>query len=106
MNKKWMFLAVLSIGFLIGSNHNKAQANPCEAVLCMSAMAGNGSVAGGCSPAISSFFKIQVWGSTGFMPNATAKARRKYLMSCSGAMPVNSGIIERIIAIYGRMIGL
>lgn len=106
MKIKWLFFSCLSIGILIGSNHNTAQAaKSCEAVLCMSAMAGNGSVGGGCSSAISSFFKIQVWGPTGFKPNATAKARKKYLMSCPGAAPVNSGIIEKIIALYGRMIG-
>lgn len=103
MKKFFLSITIITSVFLI--THKTQAKNPCEAILCMSAMplVGNGSVSKGCSKAISSFFAIRAYSPTGYSPKHTAALRLKYLKSCPNLIPENQIIIMRIISVYGRL---
>ncbi|KPN07063.1 hypothetical protein AN651_10700 [Xanthomonas arboricola] len=91
--------AALSLGL---SAPARAQAgDPCSVFLCMASMTAPSKPAGPtCAAPIATFHSIQVW-SPAFNPSATAAARRTYLMTCPGVVPVNQATLEAIIAQWG-----
>ncbi|PPU75273.1 hypothetical protein XcuCFBP2542_15055 [Xanthomonas cucurbitae] len=81
----------------------RAQAvDPCSVFLCMAGVSGPDAGAPGpeCTASIAAFHAIQVW-SPAFNPPATATARRTYLMTCPGVVPVNQATLELIISKWG-----
>ena len=88
--------AVLGLGV-----PSQAYAGPCETLVCMSGLVGNGSPAGGCGSPISKYFSIirfGFWG--GYSPSRTAAARQRYLMSCPGSA-LNIQWVTAIQLAYG-----
>ncbi|APO95935.1 hypothetical protein BI313_16285 [Xanthomonas vesicatoria] len=79
----------------------RAQApDPCSVFLCMASVSGFGTPTPQCASPIGVFHAIQVW-SPAFNPPATAAARRAYLMTCPGTVPVNQATLEAIIGQWG-----
>ena len=96
MNK--IRLCCLSIFLVFAAN--KANANPCESLLCMAGKLQGQSGGAACSKPISDYFSIIQYGKHWrFNPGRTAAARFNYLNSCpsSGA----SNLLMQINAVYG-----
>lgn len=89
--------AVLGIGM-----PGVAHAGPCETLVCMSGLVGNGSPAGGCGSPIGKYFSIIRFGFWGYSPSRTAAARQRYLMSCPGSA-MNVQWVSAIQAVYGTV---
>ncbi|ASY90734.1 hypothetical protein MOU_03744 [Xanthomonas citri pv. malvacearum str. GSPB1386] len=95
------FALAAALGLGLGGPARAQAADPCSVFLCMASMTAPNTPAGpACAAPIAAFHAIQVW-SPAFNPPATAAARRTYLMTCPGVVPVNQATLEAIIGQWG-----
>ena len=92
----------LAVGLVMAAPPAQAR-DACKSLICLAGMSGDGTIAGGCSGAVSDFFSIQVWTVTGYKPGHTAAKRQQYLNGCSGAA-MNQGLVQKIILLYGTLL--
>lgn len=90
--------AALCLG--LGAPARAQAADPCSVFLCMAAVSGFGKPSAECAAPIAAFHAIQIWDPY-FDSPATAAARRTYLMTCPGVVPVNQATLEAIIGQWG-----
>lgn len=94
--------AALSAALVAGSV-KPAHASPCETLMCMSGLVGNGSPGGGCGSPITAYFTIIRFNFWGYDAVATREARQRYLTSCPGSA-ANMAWVEAIQAVWGEVI--
>lgn len=100
--KTTLSILLLSATSLVMTTPAKA-ADPCQQVLCLSGvMAGKG-VVSGCSGAVGDYFSIIETKHGSFLPDHTAKKRKKQLDKCPAA---GADVIEKINNKFGRLRGL
>ncbi|MEG3537833.1 TrbM/KikA/MpfK family conjugal transfer protein [Citrobacter freundii] len=100
--KTTLSILLLSATSLVMTAPAKA-ADPCQQVLCLSGvMAGKG-VVSGCSGAVGDYFSIIETKHGSFLPDHTAKKRKKQLDKCPAA---GADVIEKINNKFGRLRGL
>ncbi|WAH64599.1 hypothetical protein [Xanthomonas hortorum] len=95
------FVLAAALGLGLSAPARAQAPDPCSVFLCMASMVAPSTPAGpACAAPIATFHAIQVW-SPAFNPPATAAARRAYLITCKGAVPVNQATLEAIIGQWG-----
>ncbi|MBO9769999.1 MULTISPECIES: hypothetical protein [Xanthomonas] len=94
------FALAAAFGLGLGAPANAQAADPCSVFLCMAAVSGFGKPSAECAAPIAAFHAIQIW-DPHFDSGATAAARRTYLMTCPGVVPVNQATLEAIIGQWG-----
>lgn len=95
------FALAAALGLGLSAPAGAQTVDPCSVFLCMAGVTGSGASASPeCAAPIGAFHAIQVW-SPAFNPPATAAARRAYLMTCPGVVPVNQATLELIISQWG-----
>lgn len=94
------FALAAALGLGLSAPVRAQTVDPCSVFLCMAGVSGPGTPSPECTAPIAAFHAIQVW-SPAFNPPATAAARRTYLMTCPGVVPVNQATLELIISQWG-----
>ncbi|MBB5866518.1 hypothetical protein [Xanthomonas sp. 3058] len=94
------FALAATLGLGLSAPTRAQAADPCSVFLCMAAVSGFGKPSAECAAPIAAFHAIQIW-DPHFDSPATAVARRQYLMTCPGTVPVNQAVLEAIIGQWG-----
>ncbi|GBO48476.1 TrbM/KikA/MpfK family conjugal transfer protein [Pectobacterium versatile] len=100
MQKRTLSTIVFFASTLFTSSAFSADA--CATVLCLYGKITGSNTGSECHTAERAFFNIAKKSRWGFLPAATAEARKAYLAECASAAPA---IIRQIITQYGRLRG-
>lgn len=94
---------VLAASTVIAFTSSANAADPCKQILCLSGVMKGAGVVDGCSDAVADYFSIIDTKHGDFLPDHTAKKRKKQLDKCPDA---GSDNIQKINDKFGRLRGL
>lgn len=101
----FMITTALGVVALTTTAAHAQSVDPCSVYTCMAGISGSGATGGpACGPAIDMFFSIVIF-DPWYDAQATAMARRQFMMTCAGAdIATNAAILNAIIAEWGYIL--